>query len=243
MVRIIPNSSSTLPCSGCSWEADGVGRCQLDRYADLLSKPLRPQVSPNTSMRKIAHDTAACKDKAWPLAQPGFSITRTPPALPTLNPRPRRSRPRRRDQLPPRPREPTARGVGPGTEPAVCARNLRNMSPASCQHHRSNGSPGSNRSEGSSWANSTVVARKLVLRGNGLTSLACCDHAHQSIERGGRMPLDEFLGNCRAAVFEWGRGTRPFKFHLRRRLLGWNPLTWCRRGDSNLLWWVATQAT
>jgi hypothetical protein len=32
------------------------------------------------------------------------------------------------------------------------------------------------------------------------------------------------LRNCRALVFKWGWEVLPFKFHLRHRLLGWNPL-------------------
>jgi hypothetical protein len=38
------------------------------------------------------------------------------------------------------------------------------------------------------------------------------------------VPHGRWLRYGAAAVFKWGRGTRPVKFHLRHRLLGWNPL-------------------
>ncbi len=43
--------------------------------------------------------------------------------------------------------------------------------------------------------------------------------AQERQRRPGRWP-----GNHRAAVFKWGRGTCPAKFHLRHRLMGRNPL-------------------
>jgi choline dehydrogenase-like flavoprotein len=69
------------------------------------------------------------------------------------------------------------------------------------------------------------------------------------LEQGQRRPGGG-LGNCRTRVFKWGRGTRSFKFHLRHRLLGWNPLNgvggdsrqcptrfWRLFGLGALSWW------
>jgi hypothetical protein len=56
--------------------------------------------------------------------------------------------------------------------------------------------------------------------------------AVQLVEQGQRRPWGG-RGNCRTRVFKWGRGTLTFKFHLRHRLLGWNPLNGVGGGTRN----------